>query len=419
MRVRPPTEVRNVLTAYLWPMDGDHRRWWARHWETVVYDLTPPVVLLALGLLDVYTGIFSVAVGYAPPVTAVVPGALACVALVFRRRYPLIVLLTILALVFVPPLLNPTSLTYWDEFAVWLGALYSCARHRPLRWALVGLALSAVAMVALPWEFAELRDPGAIGTNAFLVVAAFLLGRLTRSWAAYRRRVERASAERAVAEERARLRERTRIARDLHDVISHTITVIVVQAGGARLAGARDPDVALDALQRIERLGQDSLAELRSLLAVLGDESADAAPTAPPPLLADVPAMCEQMRSLGLPVQLHLDESVEQISDGVQLVGYRVVQEGLTNVLKHAGAVETDVSIRRGPEGMLHIEVDSAPAGAPASAAPSVPSGGRGLSGMRERVAAMGGTLAAASRPDGGFVISASLPVAPVGERTT
>ncbi|WP_051191856.1 sensor histidine kinase [Microbacterium luticocti] len=398
-------------------MDGERRGWWARHGRDVVYDVAPPAVLLALGLLDVFTGAFAIPVGDAPTVTALIPGALCCAALLLRRRWPLAVLVAILLLVFVPPLVWPTSLTYWDEFAVWLIATYSCARHLRLRWALIGLALSAAGMVVLPWEFAELRDAGDVVYNSFLVAAAFALGLLTRSWAAYRLRAVQEAAERAVAEDRARRRERTRIARELHDVISHTITVIVLQAGGARLAAAHDPQAAVEALGRIERLGQDSLGELRTLLAVLDDagaddragEGTDAAAAAPQPVLADLPGLVQRMRGLGLPVRLHVDAGLGQVAAGVQLAGYRVVQEGLTNVLKHAGAVETDVSVRRELSGGLCVQVSSAPG----RAAASVPGGNRGLAGLRERVAALGGTLEARPRPDGGFVITAGLPERP------
>jgi signal transduction histidine kinase len=408
MGVRPAAEPDCLLQAYLWRMDGDRRGWWARHWQDIVYDVAPPAILLTLGLLDVYTGMFAAPVGDAPTVTALVPGALACAALLFRRRYPLVVLATILLLVFVPPLLSPTSLTYWDEFAVWLVALYSCARHLRLRWALAGLALSAVGMTALPLEFAELRSAGDLVYNSFLVAAAFGLGLLTRSWASYRHRSIQAAADRAVAEERAGRRERTRIARELHDVISHTITVIVMQAGGARLAGAHDPQVAIDTLARIEVLGTESLTELRALLSVLGDDSTDAVSMTPQPVLADVRELCDRMRSLGLPVRLRADDDLDTAPAGVQLAGYRIVQEAATNILKHAGPVPTEITLRREPDGSLRIEVSSARG----SGAAAVTGAGRGVAGMRERAAALGGTFSAGPRPDGGFLVEAVLPAA-------
>lgn len=396
------------MTQYVCGMDRDRGGWWAQHGLGVLYDLAPPAILLGLGLLDVFTGAFAIPVGEAPPVTALVPGALSCVALLFRRRYPLVVLVVILLLVFVPPLVVATALTYWDEFAVLLVSMYSCARHLRLRWALAGLGAGAVGMVVLPLEFAELRGAGDIVYNSFLVVAAFALGLLTRSLAAYRERALRDAAARAVAEERASARERSRIARELHDVISHTITVIVMQAGGARLAAARDPDAAVDALARIERLGKDSLGELRTLLAVLGHQGVDAEVTAPQPALAELPALCERMRELGLTVHLRAD-AADGVSRGVQLAAYRVVQEALTNALKHAGPVAVDVTVGSDDHGLLRVEVSNAPG----RAAASVPGSNRGLSGLRERVAALGGTFTATARRDGGFVVTAGLPERP------
>ncbi|WEG10365.1 histidine kinase [Microbacterium horticulturae] len=389
-------------------MGHGRRGWWAQHGLGVVYDVAPPVILLGLGLLDVFTGAFAIPVGEAPPITALVPGALSCAALLFRRRYPLVVLVVVLVLVFVPPLVLPMALTYWDEFAVWLVAMYSCSRHLRLRSALVALGVGAIGMVVLPLEFAELRDAGDIVYNSFLVGAAFALGLLTRTLAAYRLRALEDAARRAVAEERASARERGRIARELHDVISHTITVIVMQAGGARLAATQNPGVAVDALARIERLGKDSLGELRTLLTVLGEGEPDKAAPAPQPALADLPSLCERMRELGLTVRLHADD-VDGASMGVQLAAYRVVQEALTNVLKHAGPVDVDVVVGLDGHGELRVEVSSAPGWAAAS----VPGSNRGLAGMRERVDALGGTLAAVPRTDGGFVVTAGLPEPP------
>nr|WP_274635609.1 histidine kinase [Microbacterium bovistercoris] len=388
-------------------MVSGRRGWWARHWRDVVYDVSPPAILLALGLIDVFTGSLTTPIGAAPALTSLVPGTIACLALLFRRRYPLAVLSVILVMGLVPPLVIPTTLGYWDEFAVWLVALYSCARHRPLGWALVALAVSAVGMVMLPLEFAELRDAGSILFNSAMVAASFALGLLTRSWTSYRERSLRAAAERAVAEERAGRQERTRIARELHDVISHTITVIVMQAGGARLAASTDPTAAVTALARIEALGRESLTELRTLLEVLREEPDSPDGTAPQPTLADLDGLCAQMRGLGLPVRLRTEGETAALAPGIQLTGYRIVQEGLTNVLKHAGAVDTQVSVLA-TAGALTVEVECAPGGHGSSLGGTE----HGLLGLRERVDAVGGTMSAGPHRDGGYLLRAELPVA-------
>jgi signal transduction histidine kinase len=392
-------------------MSDGRRGWWHQHWRDVVYDGVPPLLLLSLGLLDSFTGVFTEPIGEAPVLTSLIPGALACLALVLRRRRPLLTLVIVLAVLVIPTLLMPTSLTYWDEFMVWVLALYSCARHASRRGAVIAVLLSAATMAILPIEFAEMRDAGGILFNSALLVGGFAIGVLARSWAGYRDRIMLAAAERAVAEERASRAERARIARELHDVISHTITVIVMQAGGARLASAHDPHAAADALARIEALGRESLAELRTLLEVLRSDEPESTGTAPQPGLSDIEPLCERMRALGLRVQLTIEgdgaADGTPLSPGIQLTAYRVVQEGLTNVLKHAGRVETAVTVDKGQGESLRIEVSSAPG----SEAAEIEGATRGLTGLRERVEAAGGVVSTRSRDDGGFVLTARLPI--------
>jgi len=263
-------------------------------------------------------------------------------------------------------------------------------------------------MVVLPLEFSELRDLGSMFFNSFLLVVGFSIGLLARSWAEYRDRTIRSAAERAVAEERASHAERARIARELHDVIAHTITVIVMQAGGARFASASDPAIASSTLAQIEELGRASLAELRTLLPLLQDGD-EAAPTAPQPTLADVDALCERMRGLGLPITLRMDGDIHSVPLGPQLTGYRAVQEGLTNVIRHSGTVDTAVSIHSAdPAAQLTIDVASeAPVDAPRLAGT-----GRGLAGIEERVRLAGGTFSAGRQAGGGFLLHVELPLA-------
>ncbi|MEO6827053.1 MAG: histidine kinase [Microbacteriaceae bacterium] len=387
-------------------MRGQRGQWWSGHWPTVLYDVAPPAFLLTLGLVDVYTGALTTPIGTAPPTTSIIPGTLACAALVIRRRLPLVTLTIVLVVIAVPPLILPTSLNYWNELVVWLVALYSCARHLRRSVALAGLALSGLGLLLLALEFAEIRDPGELVYNSVLLVVAFAIGLLARSWSEYRDRVGRASAERAVAEERASRAERDRIARELHDVLAHTITVIVLQAGGARLASVSEPAIAIAALERIEQLGRASLSELRTLLPLLQEGEGDAA-TSPQPTLAGVAGLCERMRGLGFPVTLDEAGDTEDLPLGVQLTGYRIVQEGLTNVVKHSGRAGATVSICRAEETMLlTIEVASRLQ----AVRPSVPGAGRGLNGLRARVELSGGTMTAGAQSDGRFLLHAELP---------
>lgn len=394
-------------------MFGGLRRWWREHWRDVIFDGAPPLVLLALGVFDSLTGVFTEPIGQAPAITSLIPGALACLALLLRRYRPLLTLGIVLLALVVPSLVLSTSLTYWDEFMVWVVALYSCGRHAARPVAFTGLGLSAVVMAVLPIEFPELRDIGGILFNSALLAVGFSIGILARSWAGYRERIIRAAGERAVAEERASRRERVRIARELHDVIAHTITVIVMQAGGARLASTADPTIARATLAQIEELGRASLAELRTLLPLLRDDEEDL-PVASESTLAKLAGLCERMRQLGLPIELRDDGPVDEVPLELQLTAYRVVQEGLTNVLRHSGLVDTEVRIvRHDAPDRLSVEVENrTPVGASLPDRPS--SGtlgtGRGLRGLEERVRLAGGELSAGTTGTG-FLLHAELPV--------
>lgn len=400
-------------------MLGGLRRWWRKHWRDVIFDGAPPLVLLILGVVDSVTGAFTEPIGQAPAVTALVPGALACLALLLRRYRPLLTLAIVLIALLVPPFVLPTSITYWDEFMVWVVALYSCGRHARRPIAFTALGVSAVAMAMLPLEFPELRDLGGILFNSALLATGFSIGMLARSWAGYRERITRSAAERAVAEERASRHERARIARELHDVIAHTITVIVMQAGGARLASAFDPAIAAATLAQIEELGRASLTELRSLLPLLRDGD-DVPAIVPQPTLSTVGELCERMRGLGLPITLQVDGDIGDVPLGLQLTGYRVVQEGLTNVVKHSGAADTVVRILcSGTPALLTVEVESRVPAA-ASRIENVGGGlvgaglvgaGRGLAGLEERVRLAGGEFRAGLLDGAGFLLHVDLPL--------
>ncbi|MEO7147890.1 MAG: histidine kinase [Terrimesophilobacter sp.] len=395
-------------------MVGDLRRWWSEHWRNVIFDGAPPLVLLALGVIDSLTGVFTEPIGEAPVFTSLIPGAVACLALLLRRYRPLLTIVIVLVALTVPPLILSASLTYWDEFMVWVLALYSCGRHASRPIAFAGLGLSAAAMAILTFEFAQLREAGGILFNSALLVAGFSIGMLARSWAGYRERIVRIAADRAVAEERAGRRERARIARELHDVIAHTITVIVMQAGGARLASATNPAIAAATLTQIEELGRASLAELRTLLPLLRDGNGDE-PAATEPTLTKVVELCERMRGLGLPVRLRLEGDTGGVPSGMQLIAYRVVQEGLTNVVRHSGMIDTEVRIIRcnGPD-RLSIDVENRiPVGASrqGNTIPGILGAGRGLAGLEERVRLVGGEFSVDTRHGSSFLLHVELPI--------
>jgi signal transduction histidine kinase len=389
-------------------MRGRRLQWRQKHsWQDALFDALPAFVLLIVGLADAVFGTLSVSIGTAPSTTAVLPTVVACVALLFRRRRPTTTLVVVVLALVIPPLLTPTSLVYWGEYVPWLVAMYSIARHQRRLLALVGVGVSAAAMAVLALYYPGIRDPADLLYNSVLLSAAWLLGLFAGSWAQYRDRVMRADLERAALEERASRAERARIARELHDVIAHTITVIVMQAGGARLASAADPAIAVTTLAQIEDLGRDSLTELRTLLPLLRDHDDDT-PSTPQPTLADVGGLCERMRGLGLPIDLWSDGDTDHVPLGLQLTGYRAVQEGLTNVIKHSGRVRTSVSIRRSNSpAQLTIDVTSCPP----VVASTITGSGRGLAGIEERVKLAGGVFRAGIGDDAGFVLHVELPL--------
>jgi signal transduction histidine kinase len=203
--------------------------------------------------------------------------------------------------------------------------------------------------------------------------------------------------------------ERTRLAHELHDSVGHTLTMMVVQAGAGRHVFDRDPDFARRALENVEESGRLALGELDRILGILRDD--DAGDRTPQPALTGLPVLVGDLQQAGLPVALEVEGSVDDLPLDVSRSGYRIVQEALTNVMKHAGTVPTTVSVHRGA-GVVEIEVlNGAPNGDhwDAGFAPAA-SGGRGLVGIEERVALLGGSVEAGPRPGGGFRLWARLP---------
>ena len=215
-------------------------------------------------------------------------------------------------------------------------------------------------------------------------------------------------------EEEARRRvaeERIRIARDLHDVIAHGVAAIHLQAGAALHVIDRQPDVAAPALSSIKDLSKQTLDELRATVGVLRSEAADAAaPRAPTPGISQLAALIDQARHAGLSVDLQVDPSLNGLPAAVDVAAFRIVQESLTNVMRHAGQwAHAVVTISEDERGDLNVEVDDDGLGASARA-PDNP--GHGLAGMRERAATVGGDVKAGPRVGGGFRVIARLPVA-------
>jgi signal transduction histidine kinase len=215
-------------------------------------------------------------------------------------------------------------------------------------------------------------------------------------------------AERLEQDREAALRaERARIARELHDVVTHSVSVMVMQTGAARQIMARDERRSRALLQSVEASGRSALEELRRLLGLLSDQDSDA-PLSPQPGVTEIPALVEQVRQTGQRVELRVEGQPQTVSGGVGVAAYRIVQEALTNVLKHASGAPSEV-VLRWEDRALDLEIiDEGP---PQNGARRDAQPGRGLAGMRERAAMYGGTLDARPGAGGGYAVRAHIPL--------
>jgi signal transduction histidine kinase len=279
----------------------------------------------------------------------------------------------------------------------WFSALYALAVWTTFRWFLAGLVFFGVTNL-LPFDRGSLAAAGGFTAGA-LAIMAFLRSIVGRR----ERQLRLAERERELARREAVVEERARIARELHDVIAHHVSMIVVQAGAERRVLDPAQQSAREVLGTIESVGRSALTEMRRLVGMLRGDSAEG--LLPQPTLADVPALVSQLRDAGMPVELGVEGDRRELPVGIELSAYRVVQEGLTNALKHAEPAHVRVRIRYGPRS-LELEITDDGAGAPAD----LPGSGHGLVGIRERVALYGGELEAGQGSDGGFVLHVLLP---------
>jgi len=265
----------------------------------------------------------------------------------------------------------------------------------------IGLG-GAFALVAIS-HFLDAVTAAEIGFGFFVTFLVWYIGRRLRfrgERAAQLEREQAAEARRAVVEER------TRIARELHDVVAHQVSLMTVQAGAAKTVAAEDPECASQAMEAVEKAGHQALDELRHLLGVLRPE-AEIDGLGPQPGLADVPGLVDQLRAAGLDVSLTMVGVQTHLPARVDLSAFRIVQEALTNVLKHAGpSARTEVRLRTDNQGIAIEILDDG------HGATILPGSGHGILGMRERALLLGGSLDAGPRPGGGFQVVARLPIA-------
>ena len=326
--------------------------------------------------------------------------------LLAARRRPLAVALVVVGAAFADHWLDGRGGQAW--FAILL-AVYALGRYADPRASAVGMAAVGAGVLAV--DLPRLQDGAPLDEvlpGWFVIAGVWGLGR----WLRWRHGETEALQARAALLERDReeaaraavAHERARIARELHDLVAHGLAVTVLQAQAAQRVLTEDPAAARKSLASIETLGRQGLAELRRLLELL-DERGEASPLDPAPTLARLDELVEQVREAGLPVTLTVHGSRGDVPAGVDLSAYRIVQESLTNALKHAGqGARVDLSLTYRPDELEIVVADDGPA------ASSLPGAGRGLIGMRERVGLYGGSLEAGRRQEGGFVVRVLMP---------
>ncbi|GGP53757.1 sensor histidine kinase [Saccharothrix coeruleofusca] len=326
-------------------------------------------------------------------VQATAVGLLAAVAIRMtpQRRWPLLVVTAVDAVVRSPGLLVAVT-----------SYVAATTYRRPLH--LVLYAVTASLPAVLPRPGTDIAS--SLGSAPLFVWLPLVIG----LWAAargqvvdgLRERAERLEREQAARAEQARAHERARIARDMHDVVAHRVSLMVLRAGALEI-NATDDRTAAEA-ELIRTTGKQALTQLRAVLGILGEADGEAA--RPQPTLADLDWLLDQSRSVGVVVERHDSGTARGLPAVVEHTAYRIVQEALTNVHKHASTATARVVVRYSPSA-LEITVGNT---APSDPGPAMSGSGLGLIGLRERVEVLGGTFVARPEPDGGFLVSATLP---------
>jgi len=367
------------------------------------FDLAICLGVLAFGLAEVLSS------GYPQRglwVAAVVANA---AALLFRRRLPLVTLVAVLGLMGAMATVDrPEDPAFWF-FAV-IFATHAVGAYAPLPQAVFGLGLACAVFLV-----GAIEDDQTASDVLFvwlLLAGVWGIGRLLE-----RRTHEAATAERhaALLEQERELRareaiveERARIARELHDIVAHGVSTMVLQAGGVRRRLTGEQDAERDALLNVEETGRRSLTEMHRMLGIMR-QSDTSDPLTPQPGLGRLDELAESMRAAGLPVELRHEGEPVELPSGLDLSAFRIIQEALTNTLKHAGPARASVTVAYRPDS-LDVEVLDDGSGSVNGRA-NGQAGGHGLVGMRERVALFGGELDTGARPSGGYRVHAHLPL--------
>jgi signal transduction histidine kinase len=328
------------------------------------------------------------------------------------RRYPFAAAASYWVIGIGVTLVDGTLIPYVDSLSVvGLAAAFLLGNLRDARQAWLGLALLTTSLLLIVHYIPGEQSPNLYVFLTIRYVAAWIAGYALRARSEQVEeavvRAARAEHERESAESAARVavaEERSRIARELHDVVAHAVSVMVLQVGAVRHKLPESMIEDSEALRRVERAGRTALAEMRRLLAAMRPDG-DEAELVPQPGLDGLDSLLAEVGRAGLPVELHLEGDPYPLPRGLDLSAYRIVQEGLTNVLKHAGASDADVVVRYRPD---EVEIEVRDNGNGRAGGDGM---GHGLVGIRERVKIYGGEMSARAEPEGGFVLSTRLPV--------
>jgi signal transduction histidine kinase len=378
------------------------RGWWSGLWDTRRSQALDVSLALGLAAVDAVFMWYVYGDFWLPRRLVVTCTAVVALALVVRRRHPVGV--AVFAITF-------GTITGAGAFAV-LIIFYSLGAYAPSRRTVLTItALGFVAFLVQPGPTAN-EDPflaqvlADVAFNGFPVLLGLYMGARKQLIASLRERAARLEREQHLLAERARAEERTRIAREMHDVVANRVSVMVVHAGALKAIAARDPGRAAETAAVIGDMGRRALEELRQVIGVLRqgeDALAQGSPT-----LSDLHDLVGQSSAAGLRVELQVEGEEQPMPPAVSQTVYRLIQEALTNVHKHAGDADTRIDLCLQPEAVDVEVTNAAPRTAPAH---GLPSGGNGLVGLRERVTGLGGAFSAGRRDGGGFTVRARLPL--------
>jgi signal transduction histidine kinase len=406
----PPATVKGVLRSI-----GQRLRH-PRPWM-----LDGGIALALLGLMTALLAIQRPQAGEQPATpVAYLLVVLLTAPLVTHRRFPRTSLAICLAALI---LYAPGHFTAYPGLPI-VALVCGISLHGSRRLALVAVIAAAAAMALS----LGLQPPGVVSEGSWIsselgIVVAWLAGENLRSrrarWAELQARAERLERERQAEARRAVTEERLRIARELHDIVAHSMSVIAVQSAVGHHVMDTQPDQARHALAAIETTSRSAMTEMRRLLGILRRDGEPAGSLVPAPGLADLAPLIAQVREAGLGVWVHVEGEPAPVPPGEDMSAYRIVQEALTNVIKHAGSSNATVTVRYSTDSVTLEIINDGTSKPAAGAHVGTVSAGQGIIGMRERVAMFGGEFAAGPRPEGGFRVFACLPISEVTEVTS